>query len=204
MPAPNEGPWAKLFHAVINKQVRETVVPIVGFLLLVTMVAILGVVMRSVFGRILLKNIEAAVMKVPVIGMLYGSVKQLGEAFISPEGKTKFQRAVAVQFPYAGVWAIGFVTGPGDNVLRYVPKEKNTARFEKTLTVFVPMSPLPTAGFTIVVPSADTMELDMSVQDALKLVVSGGMLAPIDSIKQPVAPGPLPLPVPHTPVSADT
>ena len=170
-----EGPWSKY---------RTTVVPLIGFLVSVMMVTALGVIMRSVFGRRLLKKIEAGVGRLPVIGMLYGSVKQLGDAFISHDGKSKFQRAVAVQFPYPGAWAIGFVTGPGDNVLRYVSSEKDTGRFEKTITVFVPTSPLPTAGFMLVVPASETLELDMSVQDALKLVVSGGMLAPIDAPKE--------------------
>ncbi len=137
--------------------------------------------MRSFIGRKMLKNIEVGVSRLPVVGMLYGSVKQLGDAFISQDGKSKFQRAVAVQFPCPGSWAIGFVTGPGENVLRYVPKDKNTLSLTKTITVFVPTSPLPTAGFMLVVREAETMELDMSVQDALKMVVSGGMLAPTDS-----------------------
>ena len=185
-PQSKEGPWGRMYHALMDSNFKETVVPLIGFLIMVLAVTLLGVIMRSFIGRKMLKNIESGVGKLPVIGMLYGSVKQLGDAFISHDGKSKFQRAVAVQFPCAGSWAIGFVTGPGENVLRYVPKEKNTLSSTKTITVFVPTSPLPTAGFMLVVRETETMELDMSVQDALKMVVSGGMLAPIDSGAEPL------------------
>ena len=177
----SEGPWANLYKALINSHFRDMLVPLLGFLLIVISVTLLGVFMRSVVGRRILLSIERGVGRLPVIGMLYGSIKQLGDAFISQDGQSKFQRAVAVQFPYPGVWAIGFVTGPGENVLRYVGKNSRIAADEKRITVFVPTSPLPTQGFMIVVATSDTMDLDMSVQDALKLVVSGGMLAPVES-----------------------
>lgn len=178
-----EGPWYKLYHAMTASKFGEAVIPLVGLLLIFFIVVLLGMIMRSFIGTQILRSVELGLGRLPLIGMLYGSIKQLGEAFISRDGKSKFQRAVAVQFPYPGVWAIGFVTGPGENVLRYVKHDKNTHMMVKTLTVFVPTSPLPTAGFMLVVPESETMVLDMAVQDALKMVVSGGMLAPIE---QPV------------------
>ncbi len=175
-------PWSELFKAVKASEYKAMFVPLLGFALIVTGVTLLGVFMRSVVGRRILRSIEIGVGRLPVIGVLYGSIKQLGDAFIGQDGQSKFQRAVAVQFPYPGVWAIGFVTGPSDNVLRHVAKEKNLLNAEPRITVFVPTSPLPTQGFMLVVPASETMDLDMSVQDALKLVVSGGMLAPnVDS-----------------------
>ena len=179
----DEGPWAKLYHGLVDSQYKDMVVPLIGFLLIVMLVTVLGVIMRSVVGRRILTSIETGVGRLPVVGMLYGSIKQLGEAFISQDGKSKFQRAVAVQFPYPGSWAIGFVTGPGENVLRYVSAPQKTLNIDKRITVFVPTSPLPTQGFMLVVEASETMELDMTVQDALKLVVSGGMLAPMESSK---------------------
>jgi uncharacterized membrane protein len=176
----NEGPWYKVYHALTASKFGEAVIPLVGLLLIILVVVLLGMIMRSFIGTQILRSIELGVGRLPLIGMLYGSIKQLGEAFISREGKSKFQRAVAVQFPCPGTWAIGFVTGPGDNMLRYVSKEKNALSGMAMVTVFVPCSPLPTAGFTLIVPVAETMDLEMTVQDALKMVVSGGMLAPIE------------------------
>ncbi|MEI6234767.1 MAG: DUF502 domain-containing protein [Planctomycetota bacterium] len=177
----NDGPWAKMYNGLIRSDYKDMIVPMIGFLLIVVAVTFLGLIMRSVFGRRLLQSLEGGVGRLPVVGMLYGSIKQLGDAFISKDGKSKFQRAVAVQFPHPGVWAIGFVTGPGDNVLRHITAGKNILSPVERITVFVPTSPLPSAGFMLVVPVSETMELDMSVQDALKLVVSGGMLAPIET-----------------------
>lgn len=179
----NLGPWTKFYRAVTESQYERTIGPLIGLCLILLSVMLIGIIMRSIVGRVLLSVLESMVGRLPLIGMLYGSVKQLGEAFITKEGQSKFQRAVAVQFPCPGTWAIGFVTGPGENVLRYVPKEKNTLRMTPMLTVFVPTTPLPTAGFMMVVPASETMELDMSVQDALRMVVSGGMIAPGESSK---------------------
>jgi len=179
----NLGPWTKFWRGITTSQYRDTITPLIGLVLIVITIMLIGVIMRSIVGRFFLGVVEAGVGRLPLVGMLYGSVKQLGEAFISKDGQSKFQRAVAVQFPCPGMWAIGFVTGPGENVLRYVPKDKNTARVTPMITVFVPTTPLPSAGFMMVVPVAETMELDMSIQDALRMVVSGGMIAPGESSK---------------------
>lgn len=177
------GPWTRFYRAVSDSQYEKTIGPLIGLVLIVIAIMLVGLVMRSIVGRFFLSLLENAISRVPLIGMLYSSIKQLGEAFITKEGHSKFQRAVAVQFPMAGSWAIGFVTGPGDSILRHVPKEKNTLNAALMLTVFVPTTPLPTAGFMLVVPACDTLELNMTVQDALRMVVSGGMIAPGDSHK---------------------
>ena len=176
-------PWTRIILAITDSQYEKIIGPLIGLVLILIAIMLVGLVMRSFFGRIFLSLIEGVIARVPLIGMLYGSIKQLGEAFITKEGHSKFQRAVAVQFPMAGSWAIGFVTGPGDSILRHVPTEKNTLRPETMLTVFVPTTPLPTAGFMLVVPASETLELNISVQDALRMVVSGGMIAPGESHK---------------------
>jgi uncharacterized membrane protein len=132
--------------------------------------------------------------------MLYMSLKQLGVAFMTPEGHSKFERAVAVQFPYQGCWAVGFVTGKAigvwEELKRSAGKSGGQARPDtaaplesetknELLTVFVPSSPLPTNGFMIVVPESETRPLDMPVPDALKLVVSGGIINPGESRRAP-------------------
>ena len=144
----------------------------------------LGIITRSIFGRIALRGVEKVVSHVPIVGMLYMSLKHLGEALITPEGHSKFERAVAVQFPYKGCWAVGFVTG---RALDFLPDMEAVAAGPKRelLTVFVPTTPLPTNGFMLVVPAEETMPLEMSVQDALKLVISGGIINPGESQRVP-------------------
>ncbi|HEY3319143.1 MAG TPA: DUF502 domain-containing protein [Planctomycetota bacterium] len=172
-----EMPWSRLMEGLRTSQYEKTLVPLAGLGLLLLTILIFGIITRSIIGRMALLGVENVVARLPLIGMLYMSLKQLGEAFVTPDGHSKFKRAVAVQFPYKGVWAIGFVTGQGEMLQSVITTDTKP----KLLTIFVPTTPLPTAGFMIVVPESETAALDMTVQDALKLVVSGGMINPGDS-----------------------
>ncbi|HYG75877.1 MAG TPA: DUF502 domain-containing protein [Planctomycetota bacterium] len=177
---PAEMPWSRLFSGIRNSKYDEMFVPIIGLVLLLFAILFLGILARSIIGRMLLLGIENVVGRLPIVGMLYMSLKQLGEAFVSTDGESKFQRAVMVQFPYKGIWAIGFVTGRAPSFLPMTPLT-GTTPLRDLLTVFVPTTPLPTQGFMLVVPEAETLELNMPVQEALKLVVSGGMIGPNES-----------------------
>ena len=171
-------PWSRLFFAIDQGRYSDfgdLLIPIIGLFIVLLSVLILGVVIRSIIGRMFLLGVEGMVSKLPVIGIIYTSLKQLGEAFLTTDGKSKFQRTVTVQFPYKGCWAIGFVTGKAPGFLPQLSAGRPNTEF---LIIFVPMTPLPTGGFTIVVPESETIPLEMSVQDAMKLVVSGGVIAP--------------------------
>lgn len=174
-------PLSQVGAAISNSDYGQLLVPLVSAALVLLCVLILGILTRSIIGRMALNGVEGVVARLPVIGMLYMSLKQLGEAFVTTDGKSKFQRAVAVEFPHKGCWAIGFVTGEAASFMPKSAIVSTESPPSKLLTVFVPTTPLPTAGFLIVVPEKDTLTLQMSVQDALKLVVSGGMLGPGES-----------------------
>jgi uncharacterized membrane protein len=136
---------------------------------------------------------EQFFVRVPLVGMLYSSVKQLAEAFIGDDGKSKFQSAVLVQFPMKGSWAIGFVTGSATGPLADTMSAPLREEAEglglpppDIITVFVPTTPLPTQGFTLVLPRTETRTLPISVEEAIKLVISGGIIAkPGDSAAHP-------------------
>jgi len=181
---PEDTPWASIFSAVESSNYSKLLVPLIGLLIILGALLFLGIITRSIMGRMALRGVEKIVSHVPVVGMLYMSLKQLGVAFITPEGHSKFERAVAVQFPYRGCWAIGFVTGKAIGILHQTAQPNGDAK-KGLLTVFVPSTPLPTNGFMIVVPEEETRPLDMSVQDALKLVVSGGIINPGESRRAP-------------------
>ncbi len=167
-------PWSDIGLAIQEANWGMLVIPLIGLVLVLVVVLILGIIARSILGRMTLMAVENVIERLPVIGMLYMSLKQLGEAFMGSDGTSKFQRAVGVQFPYKGVWAIGFVTGNAEAIQAQMPNlEKPKTR---QLTVFVPTTPLPTQGFMLIVPEEETQPLSLSVQDALKLVVSGGMI----------------------------
>ena len=108
---PSEMPWSRMMVAIKDSRYDELFVPVIGLILLLFAILFLGIIARSIIGRVVLLGIENIVGRLPIVGMLYMSLKQLGEAFLSTDGESKFQRAVMVQFPYKGVWAIGFVTG---------------------------------------------------------------------------------------------
>jgi uncharacterized membrane protein len=178
---PDGMPWQGAGSAIDNSEYRRLLIPAISASLVLLCVLILGILTRSIIGRMFLGGLEGLVGRLPVIGMLYMSLKQLGEAFVTTDGKSKFQRAVAVQFPHKDCWAIGFVTGEGAT---FMPKSANSEMApKKMLTVFVPTTPLPTAGFLMAVAEKDTIPLEMSVQDALKMVVSGGILNPGESTR---------------------
>jgi uncharacterized membrane protein len=182
----NEGaPWMGFVEAIEKSDARQLLIPLISLILLVIAILLLGILARSIIGQIALNGIENLVGRLPLVGMLYKSLKQLSESVMGSDGHSKFQRAVAVQFPYPGVWAIGFVTGRGANFVPDHPTLFPSEGRNDLLTVFVPTSPIPTAGFMLVVPEKDTINLNVPVQDALKLVVSGGILESKDGAGRP-------------------
>ena len=179
----NDMPWSKILFAIKDSKYEELVVPAISLLIIFVGIIFLGIVARSIIGRVLLAGVETVVTHLPVVGMLYTSLKQFGEAFIGPDGATKLKRAVAVQFPYKGCWTIGFVTGNASAIMLKSPPSDDGKKTER-LTVIVLTTPMPTQGFLLMVPEEETIALDMPVQDAVKLVISGGIINPGESQRQ--------------------
>jgi len=137
---------------------------------------IVGVFAKIVFIREIFSVGEKILVRIPLFNKIYISVKQLSEALI-PSDKNLFKRVVLVSFPHKGSYALGFVTSRAKGEV-----QKKTR--EEVVNVFVPTTPNPTSGFLMFVPENDLIELDMSVEDGLKLVISGGVVTPIfNSIK---------------------
>jgi uncharacterized membrane protein len=175
-----EMPWSRILHAIQASRYDDLIIPCIGLMLIFAAILFLGIIARSIIGKIILAGVENIVEHLPVIGMIYGSLKQFGEAFIGPDGTNKLKRAVAVQFPYKGCWTIGFVTGKASAIMTKSPDGHDPVKGER-LTVIVLTTPLPTQGFLLMVPEEETIPLDMPVQDAIKLVVSGGIINPGES-----------------------
>ena len=157
------GPW--LQWAWVNY-----IAPLVSVLLAVTMVYLIGLVGGNVLGRQLLSWLEGLLLHVPVVRGIYSAARQFVDTFSRSDGKA-FRSVVLVEFPREGCWSIGLVTGEPAAVV-------TQATGKKLVTVFVPTSPNPTGGYVLFVPDDRALRLDMSVDDALKLVISGGVLAP--------------------------
>ncbi|MDQ7010484.1 MAG: DUF502 domain-containing protein [Mariprofundaceae bacterium] len=145
-------------------------VPGLGIALALLVVIIIGMLATNFIGRHLLRWFDALLARVPVVRSIYGAVKQLMEAVLGKGGKA-FRQVVLVSFPQPGQWTIGFVTGPAA-----LPIPDGDA--DERVAVFVPTTPNPTSGWLLFVRAADLVTLDMSVEEGMKVVVSGGMLTP--------------------------
>ncbi len=147
-------------------------IPGLGVVLTVLVVALTGLLARNFIGERLVVYWEALLGRIPIVRSIYSSVKQVSDTILSPNGQA-FRRALLVQYPRTGVWTIAFQTGtPADEVRRLVGVEM--------ISVYVPTTPNPTSGFFLMMPRVETVELDMSVDEALKYVVSMGVVAPTD------------------------
>ncbi len=143
-----------------------------GFLVALFIVFMVGAMLASVVGRSLWRMVEKFIMNTPFLRQVYPYVKQITDFFLTREGKKDmFSRVVAVEYPRKGIWSVGFVTGSGlEKVVNNVRKE--------FLTILIPTSPTPFTGFVIMVPKKQTIDLDMTIEEALRFTVSGGVIAP--------------------------
>ncbi|MBO9512960.1 MAG: DUF502 domain-containing protein, partial [Variovorax sp.] len=144
-----------------------------GFGLVLTLAVLLtvGAIASNFIGKKLVNWGDRIVARIPVVRGIYSSVKQVSDTLFSESGNA-FRTAVLVQWPRADVWTIGFVTGtPGGDVTTYL-------RGEEFLSVYVPTTPNPTGGYFVMLRKSDCIELKMSVDEALKYVVSMGVVVP--------------------------
>jgi uncharacterized membrane protein len=145
-------------------------IPGLGIVLTVVVVLVTGMVVTNLFGRQLIRLGERLLARIPVVRSIYSSVKQLTESLFSSGGKS-FRKVVLVPYPHPGSWTMGFLTGIGTGEVRdRIGRE--------VLNVFVPTTPNPTSGFFLIVPRQDVIELDMSVDDGLKMLLSVGVVQP--------------------------
>jgi uncharacterized membrane protein len=146
-------------------------IPGFGVLLTLAILLIVGAVTSNFVGKKLVNIGDRVVARIPVVRGIYSSVKQVSDTLFSESGNA-FRTAVLVQWPRPDVWTIGFVTGtPGGDVTTYL-------RGEEFLSVYVPTTPNPTGGYFVMLRKSDCIELKMSVDEALKYVVSMGVVVP--------------------------
>ncbi len=146
-------------------------IPGFGVLLTLAILLVVGAAASNFFGRKLVALGDSIVHRIPVVRSIYSSVKQVSDTLFSESGNA-FRTAVLVQWPRADVWTIGFVTGtPGGDVSNYLTDGE-------FVSVYVPTTPNPTGGYFVMLRKSDCIELKMSVDDALKYVVSMGVVVP--------------------------
>lgn len=144
-------------------------IPGLGLVLTAFIVLITGIVVTNLFGKQLFSIGEQLLRRIPVVRSIYGAVKQVTESMFS-SGKS-FRKVVLVEYPRKGMWTLAFQTGSGSPEIQDKTGKKITS-------LFIPTTPNPTSGFFLMVPSEDVIELDMSVDDGLKMLLSVGVVVP--------------------------
>ena len=154
----------------------------VGVIFFFFFTIIIGWVAKGLLGRSLIRFAESLVDRMPVVRSIYNGIKQISETVFS-QGERSFEKACLVQYPRRGIWAIGFISVPA--------KGEISARAEtggRLIGVFIPTTPNPTSGFLLYFPEEDVIELEMTLEDAAKLVISAGLVYPNgrDGSKPPI------------------
>jgi uncharacterized membrane protein len=145
-------------------------VPGLGVVALLLLLWLTGLFVANIFGQWWLQQWNTLLHKIPIVRSVYSSVKQVSDTLFSSNGNA-FREAVLVQYPRQGSWTIAFVTGqPSGEVARHLGTPH--------VSVYVPTTPNPTSGFFLIMPRADVLPLAMSVDEALKYIISMGVVAP--------------------------
>lgn len=142
----------------------------VGTILTLLVVFITGIMTANIIGQKLLMFWEGVLWRIPVVKSIYWSIKQVSDTIFSDKGEA-FRKALLVQYPRKGAWTIAFMTGqPDGDVANHLKGDY--------ISVYVPTTPNPTSGFFLMMPKDDVIELDMSVDEALKYIISMGVVSP--------------------------
>ncbi len=163
-------------------------IPGLGVILVVLLLFFTGMMAANFLGQWLLRVMDSALSRIPIIKSVYGSVKQVSDTLFSSSGQA-FRKALLVQYPRAGCWTVAFQTGtPSGQVAQNLPEE--------CVSVYVPTTPNPTSGFFLIMKRSEVVELDMSVDEALKYIISMGVvdLDEKSSLKKNMDKKPRPLP----------
>jgi len=145
-------------------------IPGLGVLVSFAILFLTGVIAANFFGARLIRLWESLLGRIPVVKSIYSSVKQVSDTLLSDSGNA-FRKALLVQFPHQDAWSIAFLTGtPPPSVAQFLNEEH--------VAVYVPTTPNPTSGYFVIVPKSKVRELDITVDEALKYVISMGVVAP--------------------------
>jgi uncharacterized membrane protein len=139
-----------------------------AFVFAVCAISVIGILARNYFGRRLIEWTDSQMLRVPVLNRIYGTIKQVDEAFTSGK-KSSFQTVVLIEYPREGIFSVGFITSEE-------PDEISRKTNLQTVCVFIPTTPIPTSGFLVIVPAEKVTRLDMSVADGFKYIISLGAL----------------------------
>jgi len=169
-------PTSKIFFffappEVFDQTVLSVTLNILSTLLVLVLVTFLGWLSQYFLGRLVVRMAEGVLNNVPVVNRVYSTVKQIIDTF-SSERRAVFQKVVLIEFPRKGLHSLGFLTGEGKG-------EVKIRSGKEISNVFLPTTPNPTSGFLIMTPTEELIQLDMSIGDGMKFIISGGAVVPV-------------------------
>jgi Uncharacterized conserved protein len=144
----------------------------VGVVVFLVFATLVGWLAKGLIGRSFIRYAENLVNRMPVVRSFYSGIKQIAETVFAQQERS-FEKACMIEYPRKGIWAIGFISTTAKGEIA----ERNSSK-GSMVSVFVPTTPNPTSGFLLFFPKADIVELDMSIEDAAKLVISAGLVYP--------------------------
>ena len=151
----------------------------VGVVVFLVFATLVGWLAKGLIGRSFIRYAENLVNRMPVVRSFYSGIKQIAETVFAQQERS-FEKACMIEYPRKGIWAIGFISTTAKGEIA----ERNSSK-GSMVSVFVPTTPNPTSGFLLFFPKADIVELDMSIEDAAKLVISAGLVYPPTKITKP-------------------
>ena len=159
-------PGAAIVEFIFKDKVPKYVPELAGFILTILFISFAGMVVSNVLGKRIYAWFETVLSRIPVVSVVYRTIKQITSSLSGPN-RQAFKKVVYIEYPRKGIWTLTMVTG-----------ESIDKMGEKYYHIFVPTTPNPTSGFMLYIPQNDTLETEMSVEEGLKIIISGGMLAP--------------------------
>lgn len=168
-------PASELFFRFIDDKIRglptvEIPLQLLSLIIVFSIITVLGYFSRIFIGQLLLKFFERILNRLPLINLVYNTVKQLVDTF-SQQKKAVFEQVVMIEYPRKGIYAIGFLTNQAKG-------EVQALTGENLVNVFVPTTPNPTSGFLLMLPKKDVIPMQMSIGDGMKAIISGGAVTP--------------------------
>jgi len=145
-------------------------IPGLGIIMVVLIILITGMIARNYFGRKIIALGDNLFAKIPIISRIYSAIKQIIQTFVA-ENSELFQKVVLIEYPRKGIYSIGFFTQNTRGIVQ-------DAIAEDVVSIFLPTTPNPTSGILLFVPKRQVVQLDMSIEDAMKLIISGGAVVP--------------------------
>jgi uncharacterized membrane protein len=163
-------PGASIVNFIFTDEVPPYVPQLSGFILTLMFIYFIGLLVSNVLGKRIIVWVENVLSRIPIVNSVYRTIKQITTSLSGPN-RQAFKKVVFIEYPRKGIWTLTMVTGESTN-------ENGDAYYH----IFVPTTPNPTSGYMLYVPQRDAQETNMTIEEGLKIIISGGMLAPNKNI----------------------